>query len=135
MNRPGISTKSPLAPSHFPVMPNIKGALFSTAAANIKYIGKPDVFLATFCPKTSIAGVFSQSTTRSAPVLDCQSKIGGESSAGAAILVNSGNANAFTGEHGQQAVKTLCATVANRAKIPETRIFTSSTSMIDEPLP
>ena len=135
MNRLGISTKSPLAPDHFPVMPNIKGALFSTAAANIKYVGKPDVFLATFCPNTSIAGVFSQSTTRAAPVLDCQSKIGGESSAGAAILVNSGNANAFTGERGQQAVKTLCATVANRANIPETRVFTSSTGVIGEPLP
>ncbi|MCY4303959.1 MAG: bifunctional glutamate N-acetyltransferase/amino-acid acetyltransferase ArgJ [Aestuariivita sp.] len=127
--------KSPLAPRQFPVMPIIKGALFSTTTANIKYIGRPDVFLATFCPNTSIAGVFSQSATRAAPVLDCQSKIDIQSSSGAAILVNSGNANAFTGKRGQQSVKKLCAAVAKRAKIPENRVFTSSTGVIGEPLP
>lgn len=126
---------SPLAPSHFPDLPVIDGVRFATVAAGVRYAGREDVMLATLAPGTAIAGVFTRSATRAAPVLDCQAKIGGPCDAGAAILVNSGNANAFTGRHGRASVETLVADVAARTRIPGERVFTSSTGVIGEILP
>jgi glutamate N-acetyltransferase/amino-acid N-acetyltransferase len=91
--------------------------------------------LAELAPGTTIAGVFTRSKTRAAPVLDCQSKIGGASNAGAAILVNSGNANAFTGRNGVEAVEAITSAVAQTCGVPQSRVFTSSTGVIGEPLP
>ncbi|MDA7440107.1 bifunctional glutamate N-acetyltransferase/amino-acid acetyltransferase ArgJ, partial [Planktomarina temperata] len=73
--------------------------------------------------------------TRAASVLDCQDKIGGDMSKGAAILVNSGNANAFTGAAGKASVARICASVAARLNIPAEAVFTSSTGVIGEVLP
>ncbi len=126
---------SPLAPAAFPTMPNISGVSLSTAAAGVKYKDRTDVLLAELAPGTSIAGVFTKSKTRSACVLDCQSKIGGSSTDGAAILVNSGNSNAFTGQAGFDSVDRLTAAVADALYLPQTRVFTSSTGVIGEPLP
>ena len=92
---------SPLAPANFPDLPNIDGVRFASAAAGVKYPNRTDVMLASLAPGATIAGVFTRSATRAASVLDCQDKIGGDMSKGAAILVNSGNANAFTGGAGQ----------------------------------
>ncbi|MCL4146175.1 UNVERIFIED_CONTAM: hypothetical protein GTU68_031238 [Idotea baltica] len=83
---------------------------------------------------TQIAGVFTRSSTRSAPVLDCQAKLGG-SSAPAAILVNSGNSNAFTGSAGEKSVEAICETVANTLSVETARVFTASTGVIGERLP
>jgi glutamate N-acetyltransferase/amino-acid N-acetyltransferase len=130
-----ITKVSPLAPAHFPDLPVIEGVAFATAAAGVKYQGRTDVMLATLAPGSTIAGVFTRSATRAAPVLDCQEKIGGTSDAGAAILVNSGNANAFTGRNGVASVNAICAGVAKACGIPEARVFTSSTGVIGEPLP
>jgi len=91
--------------------------------------------LAVLNPGTSIAGVFTRSATRAAPVLDCQEKIGGAATGPAAILVNSGNANAFTGQGGVQSVQAITAAVAASCDIPQARVFTSSTGVIGEPLP
>ena len=126
---------SPLAPASFPDMPEIAGVKFSTAAAGVKYTGRTDVMLALLDPGSSVAGVFTQSATRSAPVLDCQAKIGRDPSAGAAILVNSGNSNAFTGHRGQLSVEALTRTLAKSAGVPADRVFTASTGVIGEPLP
>jgi len=126
---------SPLAPGRFPSLPHINGVRFATLAAGIRYSGRPDLMLALLTPNTSIAGVFTQSSTRAACVLDCQSKIGSDPSAGAAILVNSGNANAFTGVRGQTSVDEICLTLSNQTNIPQSRIFTCSTGVIGEPLP
>ncbi|WP_297341246.1 bifunctional glutamate N-acetyltransferase/amino-acid acetyltransferase ArgJ, partial [Pseudophaeobacter sp.] len=93
------------------------------------------VMLAVMDPGTTVAGTFTRSKTRSAPVRDCQAKLGGDSSAGAAILVNSGNSNAFTGHYGQTSVAEICAAVADITGLPEARIFTASTGVIGEPLP
>lgn len=125
---------SPLAPKEFPNLPVINGVRFATAETGIKYKGRPDVLLVTLDPGTSVAGAFTKSATQSAAVLDCQSKIGGASDTGAAILVNSGNANAFTGRNGMEAVKAITSAVAERAKIPSERVFTSSTGVIGVPL-
>jgi glutamate N-acetyltransferase/amino-acid N-acetyltransferase len=127
--------KSPLAPSHFPSIPPIGGVRFSVASAGIKYVGRTDIMLAELSPGTSIAGVFTKSATRAAPVLDCQDKIGGETGEGAAIIINSGNANAFTGKEGGIAVKSIAIAVSQQLMIPETRVFSSSTGVIGEPLP
>ena len=110
--------KSPLAPDQFPDLPTIGGVTFATASAGVKYKGRTDVMLAVLEPGTSVAGVFTKSSTRSAAVLDCQDKIGGNSTDGAAILVNSGNANAFTGYYGQTSVQELVSAVASIADIP-----------------
>ncbi len=126
---------SPLAPAGgFPNLAPIKGVRFATAEAGVKYSGRSDVMLAELAPNTVIAGVFTKSSTRSAAVLDCQAKIGGDSSGGAAILVNSGNANAFTGTYGKESVEILTTDVAKTLGIDTSRVFTASTGVIGETL-
>ncbi len=126
---------SPLAPASFPDLPDINGVTFATAAAGVKYKGRTDVMLALLAPGTAVAGVFTRSATRSAPVLDCQAKLGGDASGGAAILVNSGNSNAFTGLAGDGSVAALTAAVAEASSVDAARVFTASTGVIGEPLP
>ena len=130
-----ITAVSPLAPDHFPDLPVIDGVRFATIAAGVRYQGRTDVMLAELAPGSTVAGAFTRSATRAAPVLDCQAKIGATSDTGAAILVNSGNANAFTGKGGVTAVEAITAAVANVCNIPQSRVFTSSTGVIGEPLP
>ena len=125
---------SPLAPTSFPTLPIIAGVTFATAAAGIKYAGRTDVMLASIAAGATVAGVFTRSATRAACVLDCQSKMGGNMSQGAAILVNSGNANAFTGAAGQASVDRICAAVADGLGVPSSAVFTSSTGVIGEVL-
>ncbi|WP_243613496.1 bifunctional glutamate N-acetyltransferase/amino-acid acetyltransferase ArgJ [Shimia aestuarii] len=130
-----ITHVSPLAPATFPTLPEIKGADFATVEAGIKYAGRKDVMLARLAAGSSIAGVFTRSATRSAAVLDCQEKISLQSDAGAAIIVNAGNANAFTGRNGIEATKAVTGAVAQALSLPESRVFSSSTGVIGEPLP
>ena len=131
-----IEKVSPLAPTSFPDIPAIKGVNFSTASAGIKYQGRSDVMLAVLDPGTEIAGVFTSSSTRSFAVLDCEEKTHlKDSSSGAAIVVNSGNANAFTGSRGKVSVEAITSTVAQVLNIPLSRVFSSSTGVIGEELP
>ncbi|WP_293572904.1 bifunctional glutamate N-acetyltransferase/amino-acid acetyltransferase ArgJ [Phaeobacter sp.] len=131
--------RSPLAPDHFPDLPVIEGLKFSTTAAGVKYKDRTDVMLAVMDPGTTVAGVFTRSATRSAPVLDCQAKLAAASpsahEAGAALLVNSGNSNAFTGHYGQTSVAEITEAVATSTHLPQERIFTASTGVIGELLP
>ncbi|SFN42809.1 glutamate N-acetyltransferase [Roseovarius lutimaris] len=126
---------SPLAPAAFPDLPVIGGVHFATTLAGVRYKDRTDVMLVTLAPGTAIAGAFTRSATRSAAVLDCQDKIGGDPSDGAAIIVNSGNANAFTGRLGTESVSAVTGAVAERLGVPATRVFSSSTGVIGEPLP
>ena len=126
---------SPLAPDHFPDLPVIDGVTFAAAAAGVKYEGRKDVMLAVMAPGTQVAGVFTKSATRSANVLDCQAKLGGSSDQGAAIIVNSGNSNAFTGKAGEGSVAAICEAVSAELTIPTERVFTASTGVIGERLP
>ncbi len=130
-----ITKVSPLAPAAFPELPAIDGVRFATVEAGVRYQGRTDVMLAVLDPGTSVAGVFTRSATRAAPVLDCQDKIGGASDGPAAILVNSGNANAFTGHYGQTSVAEVTQAVAKATGVAVERVFTSSTGVIGEPLP
>ncbi len=126
---------SPLAPAQFPDLPVIAGVTFASAAAGVKYKNRTDVMLAIAAPGSAVAGVFTRSATRSAPVLDCQAKLGGNPSGAAAILVNSGNSNAFTGKNGVASVTALTQAVADLTGVPVGRVFTASTGVIGEPLP
>jgi glutamate N-acetyltransferase / amino-acid N-acetyltransferase len=93
---------SPLAPKIVSDMPAIPGILISTAAAGIRYKDRTDVVLAMFKKGTTVAGVFTKSRCPSAPVEWCRSKI--KAGKARALIVNSGNANAFTGKRGREAV-------------------------------
>lgn len=132
-----MSKVSPLAPKNgFPTLASIAGVRFSNISAGIKYTDRPDVMLAEICAGSSIAGVFTKSATRSAAVLDCQTKLKSESmSSGAyALVVNSGNSNAFTGAEGFLAVSKICSNFSKELNIKEKNIFTASTGVIGEPL-
>ncbi len=130
---------SPLAPAVFPELPVIDGVRFATAAAGVKYKNRTDVMLAELCEGTQMAGVFTRSTTRSAPVLRCEEALAAHTEAPDkagkfAILVNSGNANAFTGGRGFESVDVLRDAVAASLGCPAEKVFTSSTGVIGEPL-
>ncbi|SMC60857.1 bifunctional glutamate N-acetyltransferase/amino-acid acetyltransferase ArgJ [Primorskyibacter flagellatus] len=125
---------SPLAPAAFPQLPVIGGVEFAVAEAGVRYAGRTDVMLARLVPGSTVAGVFTRSATRSAPVLDCQDKLGGDQSPGAAIIVNSGNSNAFTGRNGVEATQAVTSAVADVLDLPDARVFSSSTGVIGEPL-
>ena len=129
---------SPLAPKGgFPSLPLIPGVAFSAAEAGIKYKNRKDVMLIQLAPGTAMAGVFTRSTTRSACVRDCETKLALRvtTDAGAAIIVNSGNSNAFTGQVGETAVAAVTSGVAEAMGLPAERVFSSSTGVIGEPLP
>lgn len=128
---------SPLAPASFPKMPRIAGVEFAAVGAGIKYQNRKDVMLVRLAPGTAIAGAFTRSSTRSGCVRDCQEKLATKVPAdvGAAIVVNSGNSNAFTGKVGDEAVAAVTGGVAAALGIPASRVFSSSTGVIGEPLP
>ncbi len=134
----GTLPVSPLAPkAGFPKLPVIAGVTFASLAAGVKYLDRDDVMLARIAPGSSIAGVFTQSATRAAPVLWCQACLSQAPQAdqGFAILVNSGNANAFTGQRGLEDCETIAAAVADVLDIPSQHVFMASTGVIGEPLP
>src|SRR3979490_2745610 len=129
---------SPLAPTDVPAMPVLAGVKLAPAAAGIRYKGRTDVLLAVMDKGTAVAGVFTKSKCPSAPVEWCRAKLkGGRSSKGGfarALVVNSGNANAFTGKTGRQAT-TLTADIAARALgCSPGEVFLASTGVIGEPL-
>src|SRR5207253_5004234 len=93
----------PLAPARFPDMPPVAGVKLATAAAGIRYGGRTDVLLALFEQGTSVAGVFTRSKCPSAPVDWCRAHLTGGRAA--ALVVNSGNANAFTGRAGRESTR------------------------------
>ena len=123
---------SPLAPLSFPEMPPVAGVRFATAAAGIKYRDRTDVLLMLFDPGTVVAGVFTKSKCPSAPVDWCKSIL--RAGKARALLVNSGNANAFTGKKGREAVRISAGLVAKAAKVPANTVFLASTGVIGEPL-
>ncbi|MCU9848148.1 bifunctional glutamate N-acetyltransferase/amino-acid acetyltransferase ArgJ [Defluviimonas sp. WL0024] len=132
------SPVSPLAPQDgFPALPVIDGVEFAAVEAGVRYKNRTDVMLVRLAPGTAIAGAFTRSATRAACVLDCEAKLAGKpaSEEGAAIVVNSGNANAFTGKAGQESVDAVTDAVARALSIPSSRVFSSSTGVIGEPLP
>ncbi len=123
---------SPLAPKSVPDMPAIAGVRLATAAAGIRYAGRTDVLLALFEPETTVAGVFTRSKCPSAPVEWCRDKL--KSGKARALVVNSGNANAFTGKSGRDACKFTAQIAARAIGCKPDDVFLASTGVIGEPL-
>ena len=123
---------SPLAPQSPPEIPPLEGVRFAVGAAGVRYAGRTDVMLALLDAGTTVAGVFTKSKCPSAPVDWCRDRLKGGKAR--ALLVNSGNANAFTGKSGAQAVKFSAKLAAAATGAPERQIFLASTGVIGEPL-
>ena len=123
---------SPLAPKTTPDIPPIDGVTLATAAAGIKYAGRTDVLLVAFAKGTQVAGVFTTSKCPSAPVEWCRDRLKRQSAR--ALVVNSGNANAFTGKKGREATKLTAQIAAKALGCKPKDIFLASTGVIGEPL-
>jgi glutamate N-acetyltransferase/amino-acid N-acetyltransferase len=126
------SVVSPLAPTKIPDLPVIPGVKLATAAAGIRYKGRTDVLLAILDQGTTVAGVFTKSKCPSAPVEWCRAKLGRGKAR--ALVVNSGNANAFTGKTGRQATALTAALAARAAGCSPNEVYLASTGVIGEPL-
>lgn len=123
---------SPFAPATVPDMPLVEGVRFAACEAGIRYKGRKDLMLAVLAEGTVAAGVLTQSKTCSAPVLWCRENL--KHGAARALVVNSGNANAFTGRKGHEAV-TITADVAAKAVACRPQdVYLASTGVIGEPL-
>jgi glutamate N-acetyltransferase / amino-acid N-acetyltransferase len=123
---------SPLAPARFPDMPEVGGVRVATAAAGIRYAGRDDVLLALFDPGTTVAGVFTRSKCPSAAVDWCRAHV--KSGRARALVVNSGNANAFTGKSGRTATELTAQIAAKAAGCRQEDVYLASTGVIGEPL-
>ena len=113
-------------------MPAIAGVKLATAAAGIKYADRTDVLLVLLDPGTTAAGVFTKSKCPSAPVEWCRANLKGAKPR--ALVVNSGNANAFTGKTGRDACKFTAAIAARAVGCDPADVFLASTGVIGEPL-
>jgi len=123
---------SPLAPKSYPDLPVIEGVRFASVAAGVRYAGRTDVTMALFDAPAAVAGVFTKSKCPSAPVDWCRAKLKG--GLARAVVVNSGNANAFTGHKGLSAVEEIGAGVAKATGASADQVFMASTGVIGEPL-
>ncbi|MEL6435505.1 MAG: bifunctional glutamate N-acetyltransferase/amino-acid acetyltransferase ArgJ [Pseudomonadota bacterium] len=123
---------SPFAPDPLPSLPPIDGVRLATAQAGIKYAGREDVMVMVFDRPTTVAGVFTKSKCPSAAVDICREHLPG--GAARVLVVNSGNANAFTGRRGRQAADETVAMAAKAAACDADQVFVSSTGVIGEPL-
>jgi glutamate N-acetyltransferase/amino-acid N-acetyltransferase len=123
---------SPLAPTSLPDLPGIEGVRFAAGAAGIRDKDRTDVMLAVFAKGTQAAGVFTKSKCPSAAVDWCRARL--KAGKARALVVNSGNANAFTGKAGAQAVKITAALAAKATAGSVNEVFLASTGVIGEPL-
>jgi glutamate N-acetyltransferase / amino-acid N-acetyltransferase len=123
---------SPLAPKKIAVLPEISGVSLACAATGIKYKNRPDVVLAVLAEGTTVAGCLTRSKSPSAPVDWCASSL--KNGTARALVVNAGNANAFTGKAGIATVRAVAAVAAKQLKCKPVEIFQASTGVIGEPL-
>ena len=123
---------SPLAPKSYPDLPAIAGVRFATAEAGIKYKNRTDVLLMAFDEGTTAAGVLTRSKCSSAAVDWCKANLPGGVARG--LVVNSGNANAFTGTKGKQSVQMTADYAAKALGCQPSEVFLASTGVIGEPL-
>jgi glutamate N-acetyltransferase / amino-acid N-acetyltransferase len=123
---------SPLAPAQFPALEPLAGVTLATAETGIRYKNRPDVLLALLAPGTTAAGCLTTSKSSSAPVDWC--KAGLKQGGARALLVNAGNANAFTGKAGVATVTAVAKAAAQQFGAKPAQIFQASTGVIGEPL-
>lgn len=125
---------SPLAPTDYPPLSAISGVQIACAETQIRYRNRPDVLLMLFDEGTQAAGVFTTSKVVAAPVEWCREALQKQTQA-RALVVNAGNANAFTGAHGMASVERVIDTTAGLFSFRSEEVFMSSTGVIGEPLP
>ena len=133
-----LKKTSLLAPKKgFPDLPIINGVKFSATHAGIKKQKQLDLMLVELRPGTTIAGALTKSSTCSAPVKWCRNNLDYQNSSDLplAIIVNSGNANTFTGESGTVAVSKTALEVAKCIGSNPNNVFVASTGVIGETLP
>ncbi|MEQ1673134.1 MAG: bifunctional ornithine acetyltransferase/N-acetylglutamate synthase, partial [Hyphomicrobium sp.] len=123
---------SPFAPATLAKLPPIDGVRFATAEAGIRYKGRTDVLVAVMDEGTVAAGVLTQSKTASAPVLACRKHL--KKGTARILVVNSGNANAFTGKKGRDAVDLTVEHASEAVACKPHDVFVASTGVIGEPL-
>lgn len=123
---------SPLAPKSYAELPPVAGVRIETAAAGIKYKDRTDVMLMVFDQPAAVAGVFTTSKCPSAPVDFCRANLPGGRAR--ALVVNSGNANAFTGQKGRAATELTAKSAAAAVGCSQGEVFLASTGVIGEPL-
>ncbi|MBS3648051.1 bifunctional glutamate N-acetyltransferase/amino-acid acetyltransferase ArgJ [Pseudaminobacter sp. 19-2017] len=126
------TTISPLAPKKYPKMPEIAGVRIATAEAGIKYKNRTDLLAMVFDEGTTAAGVFTRSKCPSAPVDFCRQNLPGGKAR--VLVVNSGNANAFTGKKGRETTRMTAEAAAGAAGCGTGEVFLASTGVIGEPL-
>jgi glutamate N-acetyltransferase/amino-acid N-acetyltransferase len=124
--------QSPFAPSRLPQMPPVPGVRLAACEAGIRYQGRTDLMLAAFDPGTVAAGVLTRSKTSSAPVLWCRENLA--HGRARALVVNSGNANAFTGKKGREATSMTVEAGARAIGCGADEVYVASTGVIGEPL-
>jgi glutamate N-acetyltransferase/amino-acid N-acetyltransferase len=130
--KPG-SKVSPLKPKNPPRLPPLAGVRLATGAAGIKYAQRTDVLLVLLAPGTQAAGVFTKSKTSAAPVEWCRAQL--KAGTARALVVNSGNANAFTGAAGLAGARSVAEAASAVAGCKSSDVFLASTGVIGEPLP
>ncbi len=128
-----MSDVSPLAPASFPELPPVAGVQLATYEAGLRYQNRADLMLAVVPEGSSVAGVFTKSLCPSAPVDWCRSVVGRGSVR--ALVCNSGNANAFTGDAGQTSAHLTADTIAASLDIAPEDVQLGSTGVIGETLP
>jgi len=124
---------SPFAPETFASLPPLQGVRLAAAEAGIRYKNRKDVLFVLMPEGTQAAGVLTRSKTSSAPVDWCRRQL--VHGKARALVVNSGNANAFTGLRGWETVETTAALAANAAACRPVEVFLASTGVIGEPIP
>lgn len=125
--------KSPFAPKRAAKMPPVEGVDLAITEAGIKYKDRADLLLARFCEDTVAAGCLTKSKTASGAVDWCRTNL--EQGDARALIVNSGNANAFTGALGEKSVVTIGRAVAAALGCNTSEVYQASTGVIGEPLP
>src|SRR5579863_2968592 len=128
-----MPTPSPLAPPSHPALPPIAGVALASAHCGIRYKERRDLMVALLDPGTTIAGVFTRSKTRGAPVDWCKAAL--KRGKARAIVVNSGNSNTFTGRAGVEVVTRTAEAMAKLASCDKREVYISSTGVIGEPPP
>ena len=123
---------SPLAPKSIPTLPRIAGVKLGVARSGVRYADRDDVLLAVVPAGATIAGVLTKSKTCSAPVDWCRKNLARGKVR--AIVVNAGNANAFTGKLGDKAVEESTRAIAQALGCPRNEVFMASTGVIGQPL-
>ena len=126
---------SPLAPAAFPAMPAVAGVRLAVTAAGIRYSGRNDVMLAELPAGSTVAGTFTRSLCTAAPVDWCRDALAASAGHGRAIIVNSGNANAFTGAAGYRVAEHTARSVAAALGVQANEVLVASTGVIAEDLP